>query len=245
MLIAGDGIGPEVTRAVRHVLEAAGAPIEWVERQAGLAAVGRGDEVLPAATLDAIREHGVALEGPCTTPVGEGFRSVDVSLRKTLELYAAVRPVRSLAGVETRFRDADIAVFRENTEGLYSGVENEITPGVVTSLDVATETACLRIAHAAFRYAVERQRRRVTVHAAALRFSWTPRGQSLAIECARIAARVGRSRLGARWNVDCEDCRARGSRAPSPLASIRFGQAPDTPPCAGACLMRCARSSRS
>ena len=163
VLIPGDGIGPEVTAAVRRVLEVAGAPIDWKERRAGLAAVEAGDEVLPDATIDAIREHGVALKGPCTTPVGGGFRSVNVALRKKLDLYSAVRPVRSLDGVATRFHDVDIVVFRENTEGLYSGVENEITAGVVTSLKVASEPACLRIARAAFEYGVERGRDRVTV----------------------------------------------------------------------------------
>jgi len=162
-LIPGDGIGPEVTRSVQRILEAAGAPIEWREHQAGLAAVEERGEVLPAATIESIRENGVALKGPCTTPVGEGFRSVNVALRTQLDLFAAVRPVRTLPGIETPFRDVDIVVFRENTEGLYSGVENEITDGVVTSLKVATESACLRVARAAFRYAVRHQRRHVTV----------------------------------------------------------------------------------
>jgi isocitrate dehydrogenase (NAD+) len=163
VLIPGDGIGPEITAAVVRVLEAAGAKIEWIERQAGLAALDQGDEVLPADTLNAIREHKVALKGPCTTPVGDGFQSVNVQLRKALHLYAAVRPVRNLAGVETRFDDVDIVVIRENTEGLYSGVENEITPGVVTSMKVATEQGCLRIAKWAFVYATARKRKKITV----------------------------------------------------------------------------------
>jgi isocitrate dehydrogenase (NAD+) len=163
VLIAGDGIGPEVTEAVLRVLAAAGAPLAWVERQAGMAALERGDDVLPRETLEAIAEKRVALKGPCTTPVGGGFVSVNVQLRKRLDLYAAVRPVRSLRGVETRFQGVDLVVVRENTEGLYSGIENEITPGVVTSLKVATEEACTRIARWAFRYTRERGRRRVTV----------------------------------------------------------------------------------
>ena len=163
VLIPGDGIGPEVTQATQRVLEAAGAPIQWVGRQAGLAALAAGDEVLPQDTVDAINEHGLALKGPCTTPVGKGFSSVNVQLRKQLNLYAAVRPVRSLPGVKTRFENVDLIIIRENTEGLYSGVENEVTPGVVMSMKVASEQACTRIARWAFRYATHRQRRKITV----------------------------------------------------------------------------------
>ncbi|MAE64830.1 MAG: isocitrate dehydrogenase [Phycisphaeraceae bacterium] len=163
VLIPGDGIGPEVTEAVLHVLDAAGADIAWQRHQAGLAALDAGLDVLPAQTLDAIRDVGVALKGPCTTPVGKGFSSINVQLRKTLNLYAAVRPVRCLDGVATRFDDVDLIVVRENTEGLYSGVENEITPGVVTSLKVATEIGCTRIARWAFEYARRRGRRKITV----------------------------------------------------------------------------------
>ncbi len=161
--IPGDGIGPEVTHAVQRLLAAAEAPIEWEEHQAGLAALERSDEVLPEATLEAIREHGVALKGPCTTPVGEGFSSVNVQLRKQLNLYAAVRPVRNFEGIETRFTDVDLVIVRENTEGLYSGIENEVTEGVVTSLKVATEKACNRIAQWGFAYARERGFKSVTV----------------------------------------------------------------------------------
>jgi isocitrate dehydrogenase (NAD+) len=163
VLVPGDGIGPEVAAAVQQILEAAGAPLTWVERKAGIAAIDEGKDVLPDETLDAIREHGIALKGPCTTPVGGGFTSVNVKLRKTLDLYAAVRPVRNLAGVTSRYDDVDLVVVRENTEGLYSGVENEITPGVVTSLKVATENACRRIARYAFEYAQARGRKKVTV----------------------------------------------------------------------------------
>lgn len=163
VLIPGDGIGPEVSAAVCEVLEKAAAPISWQTHQAGQTALERGEDVLPDATLDAIRATGVALKGPCTTPVGKGFTSVNVKLRKTLDLYAAVRPVRNLAGVASRYSDVDLVVVRENTEGLYSGVENEITPGVVTSLKVATDAACTRIARHAFRYAQSRGRTKVTV----------------------------------------------------------------------------------
>ncbi len=163
VLIRGDGIGPEITSAVLRVLEAAGAEINWIERRAGLAALEQVDEVLPADTITAIREHKVALKGPCTTPVGDGFQSVNVQLRKTLHLYAAVRPVRNLQGVDARFDNVDIVVVRENTESLYSGVENEITPGVVTSMKVATEQGCMRIAHWAFNYASQRKRHKISV----------------------------------------------------------------------------------
>jgi isocitrate dehydrogenase (NAD+) len=164
VLVPGDGIGPEVSAAVKRVLSAAEAPVSWVEHHAGLAAMEAGSaEPLPESTLDAIREHRVALKGPCTTPVGKGFTSVNVQLRKRLDLYAATRPIRNLQGVETRFSGVDIVVVRENTEGLYSGIESEITAGVYTSLKVATERACRRISKFAFDYARERGRKRVTV----------------------------------------------------------------------------------
>ena len=162
--IPGDGIGPEVSDAVLAILEAARAPVEFVRRRAGQAALEEGEgQLLPDDTVEAIRQHHVALKGPCTTPVGGGFSSVNVALRKRLNLYAAVRPVRSLAGVQTRFENVDLVVIRENTEGLYSGNENQITDGVVVSMKVATREACRRIAKWAFRYATHRRRRRVSV----------------------------------------------------------------------------------
>jgi isocitrate dehydrogenase (NAD+) len=164
VLIPGDGIGPDVTRAARRVLEAAGLDVQWVELPAGATAVEQGyDDVLPAETLTAIKTHKVALKGPVTTPVGKGFRSVNVQLRQALDLYAAVRPVRNLPGVTTRFDGVDMVIVRENTEGLYSGIENAVVPGVVTSLKVATEKGCTRIARWAFRYATRRHRRKITV----------------------------------------------------------------------------------
>lgn len=163
VLIPGDGIGPEITEAVKRILAAAEAPVEWVPHEAGLTALSHGKDVLPEETLEAIREHHIALKGPCTTPVGKGFSSINVQLRKKLNLYAAVRPVRSLDGVVTRFSNVDLVIVRENTEGLYSGIESEVTNGVVTSMKVATEVACTRIARWAFRYAKQRRRRKVTV----------------------------------------------------------------------------------
>lgn len=183
VLIPGDGIGPEVTDAARQVLEAAGLSVEWVELPAGARAVELGFEnVLPQRTLAAIQAHRVALKGPVTTPVGGGFASVNVQLRKRLMLYAAVRPVRSLNGVQTRYQNVDLVVIRENTEGLYSGIENEVTPGVVTSLKVATESACTRIARYAFRYATRRHRKRITVFHKANIMKMT---DGLFLKCAR------------------------------------------------------------
>lgn len=164
VLLPGDGIGPEVTHAAARVMEAAGFEVNWIEVPAGATAVEQGHgDVLPQMTIDAIKQHHIALKGPVTTPVGKGFKSVNVQLRQKLNLYAAVRPVRSLDGIKTRYEGVDMVIVRENTEGLYSGIENEITPGVVTSMKVATTAACYRIARYAFKYAMLRHRRKVTV----------------------------------------------------------------------------------
>jgi isocitrate dehydrogenase (NAD+) len=164
VLIAGDGIGPEVMAAVRRILEAAGAPLRYTERFAGESALALGHpDLLPEETLEAIRSCHLALKGPCSTPIGGGFRSINVALRKALNLYAAVRPVRSMPGVKTRFENVDLVIIRENTEGLYSGVENVITEDVVASMKVATRPACHRISMFAFRYATHRRRQKITV----------------------------------------------------------------------------------
>ncbi|MEM6708248.1 MAG: isocitrate/isopropylmalate family dehydrogenase [Pseudomonadota bacterium] len=163
VLIPGDGIGPEISRAVLRVLDAADAGIQWQEHLAGINALEKTGELLPETTINAIKMHKVALKGPCTTPVGKGFSSVNVQLRKTFELYAAVRPVRSIPSVKTRFDDVNLVIIRENTEGLYSGVENEVTPGVVMSMKVATEQGCTRIARWSSRYATLRRRQKITV----------------------------------------------------------------------------------
>ncbi len=181
--IPGDGIGPEVCDAAVRILDAAGAGIEWEERLAGVAALEAGEEdVLPESTLDAVRRHGVALKGPCTTPIGGGFSSVNVALRRGLDLYGAVRPVRNLDGVKTRFEGVDLVVVRENTEGLYSGIENTVTEGVVTSLKVATVKASQRIAQFALDYARKRDRRKVTVFHKANIMKLT---DGLFLDCAR------------------------------------------------------------
>ncbi len=164
VLIPGDGIGPEVSRAACTVLEAGGLSVEWAVLPAGASAVEQGfGDVLPQRTLAAVQAHKVALKGPVTTPIGGGFTSVNVQLRRKLNLYAAVRPVQSISGVRTRYENVNIVTVRENTEGLYSGIENEVTPGVVTSLKVATDLACMRISRYAFRYATRRHRRKITV----------------------------------------------------------------------------------
>jgi len=181
-LLPGDGIGPEVTAAARRVIDATGVRIDWVELPAGAAALDKYGSVLPERTVAAIAGHGVALKGPVTTPIAGGFESVNVQLRKRLNLYAAVRPVRSLTGVPARYENVDLVVIRENTEGLYSGIENEVVPGVIQSLKIATLTACTRIARFAFQYCRERGRRRVTaLHKANI----LKKSDGLFLECAR------------------------------------------------------------
>src|SRR5690242_2363839 len=161
-LIAGDGIGPEVAAAARAIVDATGVAIEWAEAEAGQPAIARDGDPMPAAVLDAIRATGVALKGPVTTPIGGGYASVNVRLRKALDLYASVRPVRTLPGVRTRYDDVDLVIIRENTEGLYSGLEHEVVPGVVETLKIMTEHACRRIAEYAFMLARRDGRRKIS-----------------------------------------------------------------------------------
>ena len=162
VLIPGDGIGPEVTTAMQAVVRAAGARINWVEADAGLGAMERFGDPLPQVTLDLVRRYRVALKGPCTTPVGKGFRSINVRLRQGLDLYASIRPVRTLPGVRVPYQNVDLVVVRENTEGLYSGLEHYVVPGVVESLRIVTKTAAERIVRYAFELARQQGRRRVT-----------------------------------------------------------------------------------
>src|SRR3954467_8235108 len=161
VLIPGDGIGPEVTDATQRVVAATGTRIDWVEAPAGLDAAQRLGDPLPESTLDLIRKHRVALKGPCTTPVGKGFRSINVRLRQGLDLYASIRPVRSLPGVKTPFENVDLVVVRENTEGLYAGLEHVVVPGVVESLRVITRPAAERIVRYAFEHARDEGGRKV------------------------------------------------------------------------------------
>ncbi len=166
-LIPGDGIGPEVAAATRRVLDAAGAGFDYDVQIAGTEAVARYGDSLPAQVLESVRRNRVALKGPVTTPVGKGFKSVNVRLRQELELFANLRPVRTLPGMPHRFEDVDLVVVRENTEGLYGGLEHEVVKGVVESLKIITERASTRIARFAFEYARKNGRRRVTaVHKA-------------------------------------------------------------------------------
>jgi len=161
-LIPGDGIGPEVTASVTRIFTAAGLQIEWDRQDAGVIAFKRFGQSLPPQLLDSIKRNKVALKGPVTTPIGEGFTSVNVGLRKALDLFSNLRPVRNLAGVESRFQDVDLIIVRENTEDLYAGLEHEIVPGIVESLKIITEKASTRIARFAFEYARKYGRKRVT-----------------------------------------------------------------------------------
>ena len=161
-LIPGDGIGPEVSAAVVRIFKAAALDIDWDRHDAGVTAFKRYNQSLPVPLLDSIRRNKVALKGPVTTPIAEGFTSVNVGLRKALDLYANLRPVVNLPGVASRFSGVDIVIVRENTEDLYAGLEHQIIPGVVESLKIITEKASTRIAQFAFEFARTYGRRTVT-----------------------------------------------------------------------------------
>ncbi|RIL05482.1 MAG: NAD-dependent isocitrate dehydrogenase [Proteobacteria bacterium] len=185
-LLAGDGIGPEVTEATVRVLAAAGVAIEWDRVEAGGDVVAKYGTPVPESALQSIRRRGLALKGPITTPVGEGFRSANVTLRQNLDLYACLRPVKSIPGLPTRFEGVDLIIVRENTEDLYSGLEHRVCPGVVESIKVITERACLRIAKFAFRMALQRGRKKITaVHKANI----MKLSDGLFLECCRRIAR--------------------------------------------------------
>jgi len=167
VVIPGDGIGPEVVASAKQVLEASGANIEWVEVQAGKSTLEEFGTPLPEHVLDTIREVGVALKGPITTPVGKGFTSVNVAMRKRLNLYANVRPINSRFGTSDKFSDVDMVIFRENTEDVYAGLEQDIAPGVAQCLKIITKEASDRIAIFAFDYAIRNGRKKVqAVHKA-------------------------------------------------------------------------------
>jgi isocitrate dehydrogenase (NAD+) len=166
-LIPGDGIGPEIVAATVRVIEATGVDIEWETQILGSQALEKYGETLPAAAIDGMRRTKVALKGPIMTPVGKGFTSVNVGLRRALDLYANVRPVKALPNVKSRYPELDLVIVRENTEGLYSGLEHVVVPGVVESLKVITEKASTRICRYAFEYARDNGRKKVTaVHKA-------------------------------------------------------------------------------
>jgi isocitrate dehydrogenase (NAD+) len=162
-LIPGDGIGPEVTEAVIRVLDAAGVSIDWDRQEAGVTAFERYHTALPVELINSVKRTKVALKGPVTTPIGEGFTSVNVGLRKALDLYANLRPVWTIPGVPSRYTGIDLVIVRENTEDLYSGLEHEVVPGVVESLKIISERASRRIAEFAFDHARAHGRKKVTV----------------------------------------------------------------------------------
>jgi isocitrate dehydrogenase (NAD+) len=166
-LLPGDGIGPEVTASVVAIIECAGVDVQWESYFVGAEALSRYGDPLPKEVLDSILRNKVAMKGPVTTPISTGFTSINVRLRKTLDLYANLRPVKSMPNIITRFENVDLVVVRENTEDLYSGLEHEVVPGVVESLKIITEKASTRIAKFAFEYARMHNRKRVTaVHKA-------------------------------------------------------------------------------
>ena len=164
-LIKGDGIGPSIMDEAVKVINASGANIEWEEVYAGMSAFERFDTPLPEATMDSIDQTRVAFKGPLTTVVGSGFRSINVALRQKYELYANVRPALSWEGVKTRYDDVDIVIVRENTEGLYSGLEHYLTPkkDIAESLAVVTRAGSQRVIDYAFKYARDNKRKKVTV----------------------------------------------------------------------------------
>ena len=192
-LIPGDGIGPEVTRAVVRILAASGFTPEWESFSAAAPAVKEHGTTLPQPLLDSITRNKIALKGPITTPIGKGFTSVNVGLRKALDLYANLRPVWNLPSVPSRFSDVDLVIVRENTEDLYAGLEHTVVPGVVESLKIITDKASTRIAEFAFEQARRRGRKRVTaVHKANI----MKLSDGLFLECARkVAAQLSRHRV--------------------------------------------------
>jgi isocitrate dehydrogenase (NAD+) len=186
-LIPGDGIGPEVAAATRTVLEASGVAIEWEVHNAGAEVAEKRGTTLPDEVLESIRKNKVALKGPIGTPIGKGFRSVNVTLRQALDLYSNVRPIRSLPGVEPRFEGTDIVIVRENTEDLYAGLELMIMPGIAQSIKLITERGCTRICEYAFDYAERLKRKRVSVvHKANI----MKLSDGLLLECFRKVARA-------------------------------------------------------
>jgi isocitrate dehydrogenase (NAD+) len=160
-LIPGDGIGPEVSAAVKTILEAAGVQITWEEIPARAEFERRGIDFMQSGVIDSVRRNRVALKGPMTTEVASGARSINVGLRQTLDLYANLRPVKNLVGVSARFSDVDLVIVRENTEDLYAGLEHTVVPGVVESLKIITEKASTRIARFAFEYARKHGRKKI------------------------------------------------------------------------------------
>jgi isocitrate dehydrogenase (NAD+) len=185
-LIPGDGIGPEVANAVVRVLDSTGVKFDWERYEAGAGAFAKFGEYIPNELIASIERTKVGLKGPVTTPIGGGFPSINVALRKRFELYANVRPIKNLPEVPTRYPDVDLVIIRENTEGLYSGIEHEVVPGVVESLKIITEKASTRIARFAFEYARRYRRRKVhAIHKANI----MKLSDGLFIRCTRLVSR--------------------------------------------------------
>lgn len=187
VLIPGDGIGPEVASAAQAVIDATGVDIKWHTYQAGISALEMGDRSLPEELLGAIRQYGIALKGPLTTPVGGGFSSVNVALRQQLGLYANLRPVRTIPGTPSRYQDVDLVIIRENTEGLYSGDERWEGDDSVVGLKRVTREASLRIARFAFNFAIQHGRGKVT---AAHKANILKESDGLFLSCAREVAKA-------------------------------------------------------
>ena len=185
-LIPGDGIGPEVTQAAVRVLEATGLKFEWESFAAGAEAFERFRQYIPKELTESIERTRVALKGPVTTPIGGGFTSINVALRKQFDLYSNFRPIRNLPHIPTRYPDVDLIIIRENTEGLYSGIEHEVVPGVVESLKIMTEKACRRISKFAFEYARKNKRKKIhAIHKANI----MKLSDGLFLRCARDVAK--------------------------------------------------------
>ncbi len=185
-LIPGDGIGPEVSNAVVQIMDHAHVDIDWERMEAGAEVMQKHGTPVPDQVINSISRNRVALKGPITTPIGSGFASANVTLRKRLSLYANVRPVKNIPGIKTRFDNVDIVILRENSEDLYSGLEHVVIPGVVESLKIITEVACMRIGNFAFEIAREWHRTKVTaVHKANI----MKMADGLFLECMRKCAR--------------------------------------------------------
>src|SRR4051794_5757594 len=185
-LIPGDGIGPEVTKATVRILEATGVKFEWETFAVGAEAYEKSGEYIPKDLIASLERTRVGLKGPVTTPVGGGFPSINVALRKKFELYANFRPIRNLPHIPTRYPDVDLIIVRENTEGLYSGLEHEVVPGVVESLKIMTEKACTRIAKFAFEYARKNHRKKIhAIHKANI----MKMSDGLFLRCSRAVAK--------------------------------------------------------
>jgi len=185
-LIPGDGIGPEVTEAAVRILEATGLKFEWERYAAGAEAYEKYGEYIPRALIESIERTRVGLKGPISTPIGRGFPSINVELRKRFELYSNFRPISNLPHIPTRYPNVDLIIIRENTEGLYSGIEHEVVPGVVESLKIMTEKACTRISRFAFEYARKNQRKKIhAIHKANI----MKLSDGLFLRCARDVAK--------------------------------------------------------